>query len=244
MRPLSILLWLILLLISEASAYALKQMTVNNVIFTVAEVNPKKDRLILRWINQTTNKPYQTFDQLQKRLAKEGLTMLFATNSGIYKKGPIPLGLHIENKKTLTKINNARRGGNFALLPNGIFWLDGTRAGVTETQAYKTLKIQPTYATQSGPLLVQNGKLHPKFRRSGRSLKTRSGVGVCQDGLIRFVISRQPVNFYSFATLFRDKLGCPNALYLDGSISSYATKHVDNQFVSFAGMWAVVEKKR
>lgn len=239
------LLWLMpLLMISEVSAFALKQITVKNKVFTVAEVNLKQDRLVLRWINHTTGQPYQTFDQLKKRLAKENLTMLFATNSGIYKKGPKPLGLHIENKKMITQINNAQWGGNFALLPNGIFWLDESRAGVTETQAYKTLKVRPTYATQSGPLLVQNGKLHPKFRRNSLNLKTRSGVGVCKDGLLRFVLSAQPVNFYSFATLFRDHLGCPDALYLDGSISAYATPNLDGQLMPFAGIWAVVKKTK
>ena len=34
-----------------------------------------------------------------------------------------------------------------------------------------------------------------------------------------FAISDVPVNFHSFATLFRDELGAPNALFLDGFIS-------------------------
>jgi uncharacterized protein YigE (DUF2233 family) len=35
-----------------------------------------------------------------------------------------------------------------------------------------------------------------------------------------FAISEVPVNLYEFATLFRDVLHCPDALYLDGLISS------------------------
>jgi len=34
-----------------------------------------------------------------------------------------------------------------------------------------------------------------------------------------FAVSEVPVNFHGFARLFRDKLGCRDALYLDGSIS-------------------------
>jgi len=35
-----------------------------------------------------------------------------------------------------------------------------------------------------------------------------------------FAISEEPVNLYEFAVLFRDVLRCPDALYLDGVISS------------------------
>jgi uncharacterized protein YigE (DUF2233 family) len=32
-------------------------------------------------------------------------------------------------------------------------------------------------------------------------------------------VSETPVNFHTFGRLFRDELGCQDALYLDGSIS-------------------------
>lgn len=47
----------------------------------------------------------------------------------------------------------------------------------------------------------------------------RNGVGVGADGTLFFAISDAPVNFHTFGRLFRDALGTPNALYLDGSIS-------------------------
>ena len=52
------------------------------------------------------------------------------------------------------------------------------------------------------------------------SLKLRNGAGVCTDGSIQFVNSNVPVTFYQFATLFKDELGCANALFLDGGIAS------------------------
>jgi uncharacterized protein YigE (DUF2233 family) len=125
------------------------------------------------------------------------------------------------------------------LLPNGVFWVKGARAGVTETRRYAALNVQPTFATQSGPLLLQNGQVHPAFNRSGTSFKLRSGVGVCRDGRVRFAVSAGPVNFYSFAVFFRDTLGCPDALYLDGSISAYATGSRSTQLADFAGIWSV-----
>jgi prepilin-type processing-associated H-X9-DG protein len=40
-----------------------------------------------------------------------------------------------------------------------------------------------------------------------------------------FAISDEPVTFHAFARLFRDELGCANALFLDGSVSSlYASE--------------------
>ncbi|WP_309571740.1 phosphodiester glycosidase family protein [Deinococcus sp.] len=233
------LLLLLALLGTSGKALDIRMVRGPGMTYTVASIKPGSDHLRLHWLNPTTDAPYGTFAELRERLRKEGRTLLFATNSGIYAPGPKPLGLHIEGGRTLVALNNARSGGNFALLPNGVFWLSGRRAGVTETQAYRRLALKPDFATQSGPLLVQGGTIHPEFRASGTSFKVRSGVGVCQDGQVRFVISAGPVNFYSFAVFFRDTLRCPDALYLDGSISAYATPGTNTQLMEFAGIWSV-----
>jgi uncharacterized protein YigE (DUF2233 family) len=73
-------------------------------------------------------------------------------------------------------------------------------------------------------------------------------VGVCKGGpdgkmVVKFALSEGAVNFYSFAKFFRDVLGCPDALYLDGSISTfYAPERGDGQLVEYAGIWNVVGK--
>lgn len=212
-------------------------------LYTVATIDLNKQNLTLHWQNPTTGRPYQTFSQLRQRLEKEGKKLLFATNSGIYASGLRPLGLHVEAGQTLVNLNNARKGNdNFSMLPNGIFWVKGNQAGVTETQLYRRQNPEPDYATQSGPLLLQSGKIHPDFNRGSSSFKVRSGVGVCAGGKVKFAVSAGPVNFYSFATFFRDTLGCPDALYLDGSISAYATPQNSTQFVPFAGIWTVTAK--
>jgi uncharacterized protein YigE (DUF2233 family) len=36
-----------------------------------------------------------------------------------------------------------------------------------------------------------------------------------------FAVSEAPVNFHTFARLFKEELGCRNALYLDGTISQF-----------------------
>ncbi len=224
---------------SRSSALKVERIVADGMLYTVAEINPATDRLRLHWMNPTTGQPYRTFAQVRERLSKEGRRLLFATNSGIYAPGLRPLGLHVEDSRTLVKVNNARSGGNFALLPNGVFWVKGAQAGVTETQRYQRLNLQPSYASQSGPLLVQDGRLHPAFNKGSTSFKLRSGVGVCQDGRVRFAVSAGPVNFYAFAVFFRDHLKCPDALYLDGSISAYATPETSTQLADFAGIWTV-----
>ncbi len=217
--------------------------------YTVTSVDLRRDTLRLYWQNPANDKPFLRFQTLRDALAKRGERVLFATNSGIYTPSYAPLGLHIENGKTLVRLNNApssvgRGGGNFALRPNGVFWIGGQTAGVLETDAYRQANLSPDYATQSGPLLVIDNQLHPEFNARSRSFKRRSGVGVCQNGAVKFAISDAPVNFYTFATFFRDALKCPNALYLDGSISAVYTPELgDGQFVNFSGIWAVTTGK-
>lgn len=240
---LSTCLLIVLTSCSPTQALSVSRITGAGMLYTVATVDLKQDQLTLHWLNPATGAPYRTFAQVQTQLAKAGKPLLFATNSGIYAPGLKPLGLHIEDGEVLVKLNNAgssgNGGGNFALLPNGVFWVKGQQAGVTETQAYKAANLTPTYATQSGPLLVQDGKLHPDFNKGSTSFKVRSGVGVCEGGKVKFALSAGPVNFYSFAVFFRDTLKCPNALYLDGSISAYATPDANTQFIDFAGIWTV-----
>jgi len=94
------------------------------------------------------------------------------------------------------------------------------RAGVLETRTFLKNGITPRQATQSGPMLVIDGRIHPAFIPDSDSHKIRNGVGVSGDGrIIWFALSRRPVNFHTFARLFRDCLKTPNALFLDGTIS-------------------------
>jgi uncharacterized protein YigE (DUF2233 family) len=104
--------------------------------------------------------------------------------------------------------------------PNGIFYISADRAAVAETQAFLKQRPQADLATQSGPMLVTDGRLHPRFDRRSTSLKARNGVGVRADGKVIFVISQDAVSFEAFARLFRDGLKCPNALFLDGGNAS------------------------
>ncbi|GGJ80845.1 phosphodiester glycosidase family protein [Deinococcus aquiradiocola] len=227
---------------APADALGTADVTYQGTAYAVVTVTPGRDHLRLSW-QGLDGQPYGTVGALKAALAAQGRRLLFATNSGIYAPGLRPLGLHVQRGETLTPLNRATSGGNFALVPNGVFWVRGDRAGVTETRAYARNDPRPDYASQSGPLLVQGGQLHPSFNRGSTSFKLRSGVGVCAGGVVKFAMSEGPVNFYTFATFFRDRLGCPDALYLDGTISTvYTPQRGDRQLVPYAGMWAVTDR--
>ncbi|MCI4665638.1 MAG: phosphodiester glycosidase family protein [Neomegalonema sp.] len=159
---------------------------------------------------------------LSARYKARGLSIVFATNAGIFAPDFAPLGLHVEDGRLLKPIDRRSGAGNFYLKPNGVFYLakDGM-AKVVESSAFRADPSALRLATQSGPMLVIDGKLHPKFTKGSPNKYIRSGVGVCAEGRLVFAISKTPVRFYDFASLFKDHFRCENALYLDGAISKF-----------------------
>lgn len=187
--------------------------------YTVCTFDPAKDTIRL-YGAATLGRGGATYDQLNTHLLRNRQHMSFAMNGGMYHPGYGPVGLLVEHGRETGALNRGDAFGNFFLKPNGVFWVGDGKAGVTETEAYAKAGLSPQDATQSGPMLVIDGQIHPKFLADGTSLQIRNGVGLLPDGRVAFAISRTPVRFHDFATLFRDRLRCSNALFLDGSISS------------------------
>ena len=144
-------------------------------------------------------------------------------NAGMYDDNFAPIGLTVIDGKEIKSLNQKDGQGNFHLMPNGVFWgdKDGFYIDTTPNFANKMANITPQLATQSGPMLVIDGNIHPKFDPKSTSVKMRNGVGTgCVDGQIHFVISGTPMTFYDFAKLFQMDLSCQNALFLDGGVAS------------------------
>lgn len=156
-------------------------------------------------------------------LAAGGQTPLLAMNAGMYHADMMPVGLYIENDTEVSPVNVDEGFGNFFLKPNGVFFIarDGS-AGVMETEAYQAAGLTPEYATQSGPMLVIDGDIHPRFLPDGTSKYIRNGVGVRADGSVVLAITRDKVSLGAFGRLFRNVADCPNALFFDGAVSSLA----------------------
>jgi uncharacterized protein YigE (DUF2233 family) len=191
----------------------------NGASFTVCAFNPASTDLRLFW-RDSKGDSFGAFDRVADEVAAQGGALVFAMNAGMFQPDLSPVGLYIEKGQELRPVNRRGGQGNFNLRPNGIFWVRQGAAGVTETGRFMAQNPKADYATQSRPMLVAGGKLHPKIHADGTSEKTRNGVGICEDGMVRFAISEDVVTFFNFATLFRDKLKCADALYLDGSVSA------------------------
>jgi uncharacterized protein YigE (DUF2233 family) len=187
--------------------------------FTVCAFDPRHDDIRLFW-KGADDRPYGSLGALARALKTKGQQLTFAMNAGMFAEDQSPVGLYVENRRKLHDADTRGGASNFHMKPNGVFWVGDGVAGVAETSRYLASPPAARYATQSGPMLVVGGEIHPKILPSGTSEKIRNGVGVRDGGAVVFAISDEPVNFDTFARLFRDGLGCQNALFLDGSVSS------------------------
>ena len=187
--------------------------------YSVCRIDLRETRLELFNLD-THDVPFGSFGALADSLSTEGKELDFAMNAGMFDEALKPIGLYVEGGAQAKKLNRRDGYGNFHVKPNGVFYIAGNRAGIASTEAYAKLNLWPDFATQSGPMLVIDGKIHPRFSETGISQKMRNGVGVPDENTAIFVISENAVNFYTFAKFFRDGLKCANALFFDGTVSS------------------------
>lgn len=188
--------------------------------FTNCVAAPKQQsvRIVL---NGKDGAPLRRLDRLKAFLGDGQKSVVFAMNAGMYDNNGKPIGYYVENGDRIKTLNRNKGGGNFHLLPNGVFYVakDGWHIRSSSDFANSVVE-RPLYGTQSGPMLLINGKWHPEISENGSSLNIRNAVGIDKKGRAHFVISSTPVSFGRLARFFRDKLGCDNALYLDGTVSA------------------------
>lgn len=185
--------------------------------FVAYQVNPEKQNIRLYWKNNK-GEILKSLDHLKNDVQAKQEKLVFAMNGGMFEPDNSPKGLYIENSKILKPIDTLQGSGNFYLQPNGIFYLtQHKKAGIVETKKYNQDK-NIKYATQSGPMLIINGKINPIFQENSKNLNIRNGVGILENGELIFVMSKKEINFYALAQYFKN-LGCKEALYLDGYVS-------------------------
>jgi uncharacterized protein YigE (DUF2233 family) len=210
--------------------------------FDVVSFSPAEVELRLYW-SDPGGKPLRTYAALEQAVEADGRTLLAATNAGIFEPGLVPTGLYVQRGSTQRALERGRGRGNFYMRPNGVFFMEGGRARVLETGEYAKASPHPGEATQSGPLLVRAGQLHPQLTPASGSLAIRSAIGVRADGAVVLAVSREEVNLYAAAAFMRDQERCPDALYLDGYISTLhvpAAKRPARQRYDYAGMIALL----
>ena len=209
----------ILLIIASISVgfYQLGKPLTEDERFVSYIVNPKKQNLEFFWKNER-GEHFKNAENLISWLKSKNKKLLFSTNGGMYKKDNSPQGLFIENKIVKSEIDTSNGNGNFYLKPNGVFYLTTEKNPIICKTEDFVNNGMIKYATQSGPMLVIDGEIHTAFKKNSTNLNIRNGVGILPNNQIIFAISKKEINFYDFAEYFK-KLGCKNALYLDGFVS-------------------------
>ncbi|MBV7267008.1 phosphodiester glycosidase family protein [Erythrobacter ani] len=222
-----------------ASACAL--VTFETVPLTHCVAEPGEHRISTA-LAPSSGEDFGRLESFARTIAPE--TVEFAMNGGMYGDDLRAIGYFVRDSERLSELNRADGSGNFHMKPNGVFFGSEGAWQVLDTDTFfRTVGDRPQFGTQSGPMLVIEGELHPEFQENGPSRAIRNGVGVDAEGNAHFVISEEPISFGQFARFFRDRLETPNALYLDGNVSSLwnpATGRMDGGRV---GPLLVVEKK-
>ncbi len=214
-------------------------------LYDIVRVNLRRADVHLFWDRPDSKGRFGSFDALRKWLEGSGRKVYAITNAGIFLKGYIPEGILVGGGKTYRELNRSSGWGNFYLKPNGVFAITSRGAIVTSTTHFADILGHDTVfeATQSGPMLVAHGLIHPVFEDSSYHYNIRSGVAAPTTDEVLLVISRNEVTLYSIASLFKERLGCTDALYLDGDITRmYAPElgRLDN--TQCAAMIAVVSR--
>lgn len=225
---------------TSAGAAECRKETYKTNAYVICDVNVETEELRL-FLNDENGRVYGRFSRIDEALKDQGLRLGFATNAGMYHDDRSPVGHYFADGVEEQRVIGSAGPGNFGLLPNGVFCLEGNRAIVAETHEFIEAALDCTFATQSGPLLVHEGALHPRFLPHSTSRYIRNGVGVSDIGdVATFVISDTAVTFHEFASLFRDHLGIDDALYLDGNISRLRAPDLDRSGAGFTTLGPII----
>ncbi|WP_233999756.1 phosphodiester glycosidase family protein [Porphyrobacter sp. TH134] len=157
--------------------------------------------------------------------SQDPATIAFAMNGGMYGDDLKAMGYYVEAGERRSELDRSARPegntSNFYMKPNGVFFGSASKWRVLGSNTFfETVGDRPEFGTQSGPLLLIDGKLHPEIQDNGPSRAIRNGVGVDAGGKAHFVISDAPISFGQLARYFRDEVKVTMALYLDGQVSS------------------------
>ena len=202
--------------------------------YTICEVSPAQEDLRLFYRESSEGAVLGQFYAVNATLKAEGKQLAFAMNAGMYHEDRRPVGHYVEHGVELQKVITSAGPGNFGLLPNGVFCIREGRADVIETQRYVKEAPSCDFASQSGPMLVIDGALHPRFLKDSTSRYLRNGVGTSEDGQRAvFAISKGRVTFHEFGSFMRDELRLPQALYFDGNISRLYAPDLGRDDVGF-----------
>lgn len=217
--------------------------------------NTDSNKIQLHWKRKDGSK-FLSLGNVLSYLQSKKENVLMITNAGMYTPNFEPQGLFIDghrNKLRPLDTNNPKTDANFYLRPNGVFFVDTFgKSHIEATENFQKLDTSKQniieFATQSGPMLLYDGKINDKFSQGSSNRKIRSGVGQINSTNSVFAISKDDANFFDFALLFKDVFGCKDALFLDGAISMMYLKDIDStsiggQFGPLISITSITQKK-
>ena len=139
---------------------------------------------------------------------------LLAANGAFFSPGYQPLGLRVNNGRVLSPIKPISWWG--------VFYIKGHRARIVPYRKFR-MRRSMAFAIQAGPRLVINNTI-PKLKPG---IADRTAIGIAPNGNIILLVSEHAQMTTTYlAGLFRDTLGCRNALNLDGGSSSQLYAHI------------------
>jgi uncharacterized protein YigE (DUF2233 family) len=212
--------------------------------YYVVPVDLERARIRMHW-KDASGRPYRRASILADSLSAAGERVVAVINSGIYTPQDAPKGLHVERGRAIVPLNttDSTSGNFFRPRPNGVFVVmnDGT-ARIVRRGAAAALAARMAEATQSGPRLLENGQ--PVARFSDTPLR-RTALCVAAPRRVFLAVSRDPVSLNDLAALFKDRLGCTDALFLDGGAVQALVapaEEIAMETGRFVGFIAVVER--
>ncbi len=189
------------------------------------------DKIRMYW-KDSSGVPFMTFE----RLRKEHPEAKFIINAGHFTHDFKPDGLYIENGQQLSPVKEILNPKiNLETMPMGVFYISPQGAFIKPLSGKFTQK-GVSFATQSSPMLVINGRVNPALPRGRHRL--RSGVGILPDGKVYFALLDMELRL--FARHFLDK-GCTQALCLNGDVSDVWIEGQSRKKYSRFGPMIVVE---
>ena len=173
--------------------------------YAVCTVTADEEPRLGLWLYDGRGRPLNHFGSLRKHLG--GQTLLFAMNAGMYHSDYAPVGLFRSGEEVHGAVVTGEGGGNFGLLPNGVFCTGGkTPFQVIESRRFSTsapvgfpsVQIAAASSVQSVAIVLQRdctrSAIDPGKRwTAGVSLKAATNFSGSSSAMRR--ASSVPVRF-------------------------------------------------
>ena len=227
--------------LGKTAAYAEAQH--QGVRYGIVRAEPRAVSLL--WKN-SEGYAYRSLGAAHDALKAQGKIPLMLMNAGIFTTAHTPAGLWTEQGNTLIALNTRKGKGNFHIQPNGVFSLADGKARVESSASYQKRPRKSAYAVQSGPMLLIDGRINPRFVENLSSPYKRNAVCTTKNGALYFIMTldyeQEWPSFHRLASALQT-FGCHQALYLDGSISAWFVRGKSGTFhwSNFVGIIAVTE---